>query len=119
MDFEQRVQEYRQSAETQSPIWIWFKANGETLSCLICKTNLPRTSSSTTNYISHLKRHHGHFKKYNASSPHRIAWYRGDIFNYRIASELADIEKNLTRVLSQPHDLYRNALALTHVKKNP
>ena len=33
---------------------------------------------------------------------HRIAWYRGDIFNYRIASELADIEKNLTRVLSQP-----------------
>ena len=65
MDFEQRVQEYRQSAETQSPIWIWFKANGETLSCLICKTNLPRTSSSTTNYISHLKRHHGHFKKYN------------------------------------------------------
>ena len=34
MDFDQRVQEYRQSAETQSPTWIWFKANGETLSDL-------------------------------------------------------------------------------------
>ena len=33
---------------------------------------------------------------------HRIAWYRGDIFNYRIASELADIERDLTRKISRP-----------------
>ena len=55
--------------EFQSPIWIWFDKNDKnvkTATCKICKTNVVMGNASTTNLITHLKRHHGFLKKYSA-----------------------------------------------------
>ena len=66
MDFQDRIREYREGSSTQSPIWIWFVKTEKTVTCQICKSNIATGNSSSTNLITHLKRHHGFLKKYNA-----------------------------------------------------
>ena len=66
MDFHDCICEYREGSSTQSPIWIWFVKTEKTVTCQICKSNIATGNSSSTNLITHLKRHHGFLKKYNA-----------------------------------------------------
>ena len=68
MEFQERVQEYRECTDTKSPIWIWFLKHGETSLCQICKTYVKvSTKGSTSNLAIHLRRHHGNKgEEYNA-----------------------------------------------------
>ena len=69
MEFQDRVCAYQEGSDVQSPIWIWFDENDKidnTATCKICKTNVVMGNASTTNLITHLKRHHGFLKTYNA-----------------------------------------------------
>ena len=64
MDFLAKINEYKESNSSKSPVWIWFDNEKEYGKCQICKTRVKIVNYATTNLILHLKRHHGFLKKY-------------------------------------------------------
>ena len=68
MDFDTRIEEYRQNSnQTSSPIWIWFKkAEQKDVNCQICQIKIHRKDFSTGQMTQHLQRHHHFLTKYNA-----------------------------------------------------
>ena len=62
-NFQQQVDKYRNDADTQSPLWIWFQKIRGSLEtrCKICESWIstgPR--NSTSNLIQHLRGRHGY-----------------------------------------------------------
>ena len=65
---EEQIRAYRENdLAHSSPLWIWFaKVAADMVTCLVCQQTVTSTNYGTTNMKSHLKRHHGEQRKYNA-----------------------------------------------------
>ena len=69
MDFNAKIEEYKEKETISSPIWIWFERNSEKKTkrnVSFVKKNIHCKFCSTLGLITHLKNPHGSLTKYNA-----------------------------------------------------
>ena len=66
MDFQSLIDEYKESDNINSPIWIWFSKEENSRKCKTCSQNIAGKNGSTSGLIAHLKVHHGPLRKINA-----------------------------------------------------
>ena len=47
MDYEQLIDDFKESDSISSPIWIWFSKDEKSAKCNLCNASIPRKDSTT------------------------------------------------------------------------